>query len=136
MDPLLKKIYSIKKSEVPDYARHLMLGGGTRGGPLLVRGKGCWVEDIDGKKYIEEFKAGLAQVGFDPQRDVFSWWSGEMMSVTLPPVVVTPMSSSDSVLFIRVKDSKLASEKVASALGFISAMMQGAGQALTSAGRR
>lgn len=86
----------------------------------------------DGKKHIEEFKAGLAQVGFDPQRDVFSWWSGEMMSVTLPPVVVTPMSSSDSVLFIRVKDSKLASEKVTAALGFVAAMMQGAGQALTT----
>jgi 4-aminobutyrate aminotransferase-like enzyme len=53
MDQLLKEIYSIKKSDVPDYAKHLMLGGGTRGGPLLVRGKGCWVEDIDGKKYID-----------------------------------------------------------------------------------
>ena len=30
-----------------------MLGGGTRGGPTLIRGKGCWVEDIDGKKYID-----------------------------------------------------------------------------------
>jgi 4-aminobutyrate aminotransferase-like enzyme len=30
-----------------------MVGGGTRGGPVLVRGKGCWVEDIDGKKYID-----------------------------------------------------------------------------------
>ncbi len=53
MDQVLKRIYSIKKSDVPDFARHLMLGGGTRGGPLLVRGKGCWVEDIDGKKYID-----------------------------------------------------------------------------------
>ena len=53
MDPVLEKIYSIKKSEIPDYARNLMLGGGTRGGPVLVRGKGCWVEDIDGKRYID-----------------------------------------------------------------------------------
>jgi 4-aminobutyrate aminotransferase-like enzyme len=53
MDPILAKAYSIKKSEVPQYARHLMLGGGTRGGPLLIKGKGCWVEDIDGKKYID-----------------------------------------------------------------------------------
>jgi 4-aminobutyrate aminotransferase-like enzyme len=30
-----------------------MLGGGTKGGPTLIRGKGCWVEDIDGKKYID-----------------------------------------------------------------------------------
>jgi 4-aminobutyrate aminotransferase-like enzyme len=53
MDPVLERIYSIKKAEIPDYARHLMLGGGTRGGPVLARGKGCWVEDIDGKKYID-----------------------------------------------------------------------------------
>jgi 4-aminobutyrate aminotransferase-like enzyme len=53
MDPILAKAYSIKKSEIPQYARHLMLGGGTRGGPLLVKGKGCWVEDMDGKKYID-----------------------------------------------------------------------------------
>jgi 4-aminobutyrate aminotransferase-like enzyme len=53
MDPVLERIYSIKKSELPDYARHVMLGGGTRGGPVLVKGKGCWVEDIDGKKYLD-----------------------------------------------------------------------------------
>ena len=53
MDPVLERIYAITKSEIPEYARHLMLGGGTRGGPVLVRGKGCWVEDIDGKKYID-----------------------------------------------------------------------------------
>ena len=48
MDPLLQKVYGIKKEEIDEYARHLMLGGGTRGGPVLKRGKGCWVEDIDG----------------------------------------------------------------------------------------
>jgi len=53
MDPVLQKTYSIRKAEIPDYARHLMLGGGTRGGPLLVRGKGCWVEDMDGKRYLD-----------------------------------------------------------------------------------
>ena len=53
MDPVLKRIYSIKKSDLPDYARHVMLGGGTRGGPVLIKGKGCWVEDIDGRKYID-----------------------------------------------------------------------------------
>ncbi|HVP18088.1 MAG TPA: aminotransferase class III-fold pyridoxal phosphate-dependent enzyme [Spirochaetia bacterium] len=53
IDPVLEKVYAIRKSEVAGYSRHLMIGGGTRGGPLLVRGKGCWVEDIDGKKYID-----------------------------------------------------------------------------------
>lgn len=53
MDSLLEKIYSISKDEIREYSKHLMIGGGTRGGPILVRGKGCWVEDIDGKKYID-----------------------------------------------------------------------------------
>jgi 4-aminobutyrate aminotransferase-like enzyme len=53
MDPVLERIYAIRKEELADYARHLMLGGGTRGGPVLKRGKGCWVEDIDGKKYMD-----------------------------------------------------------------------------------
>jgi len=53
MDPVLNRIYSIKKEETEEYARYLMIGGGTRGGPILIRGKGCWVEDIDGKKYID-----------------------------------------------------------------------------------
>jgi 4-aminobutyrate aminotransferase-like enzyme len=53
MDSLLERIYSIKKEELGTYSKHLMLGGGTRGGPVLKRGKGCWVEDTDGKKYID-----------------------------------------------------------------------------------
>ncbi|MBT9132278.1 MAG: Taurine--pyruvate aminotransferase [Firmicutes bacterium] len=35
-----------------DYAKHLMIGGGT-GGLVLVRGKGVRVEDITGKSYID-----------------------------------------------------------------------------------
>jgi len=53
MDPILERVYSIKKEELGAYAKNLMLGGGTRGGPVLKRGKGCWAEDIDGKKYID-----------------------------------------------------------------------------------
>lgn len=53
MDPVLQRIYGIKKREIPEYAKHLMIGGGTRGGPVLVKGKGCWVEDIDGNRYID-----------------------------------------------------------------------------------
>ena len=53
MDPLLERIYSIGKDEIRKYSKFLMIGGGTRGGPILKRGKGCWVEDIDGKKYID-----------------------------------------------------------------------------------
>ncbi len=53
MDSLLEKIYSLSKAEQEDCAKHVMLGGGTRGGPVLVRGKGVRVYDPDGKEYID-----------------------------------------------------------------------------------
>jgi len=53
MDPLLEKIYSLTESECRDCAQHLMLGGGTRGGPVLARGKGVRVYDPNGKDYID-----------------------------------------------------------------------------------
>ena len=53
MDPVLEKIHGMGKAEMDACARHVMLGGGTRGGPVLVRGKGVWVWDADGKEYID-----------------------------------------------------------------------------------
>ena len=53
MDSLLERIYSLDKSEQAECAKHVMLGGGTRGGPVLVRGKGVRVYDPDGKEYID-----------------------------------------------------------------------------------
>ncbi|MGO8702398.1 MAG: aspartate aminotransferase family protein [Candidatus Brocadiia bacterium] len=53
MDPLLEKISSLSESEREECARHLMLGGGTRGGPLVVRGKGVRLYDAKGKDYID-----------------------------------------------------------------------------------
>ncbi len=84
-----------------------------------------------GEGYIAAWNGGLASVGFDPQRDLFSWWSGEMVSVTLPPAVVTPMSSADWVLMFRVKDAELASTKIGSGISFISEKLGGQGQGLT-----
>lgn len=53
MDPLLEKLYKTTKKEMDDYSKHLMIGGGTRPTPTIVRGKGVWLEDINGKKYID-----------------------------------------------------------------------------------
>lgn len=53
MDSVLQKIYGLNKSEQAECAKHVMLGGGTRYGPLLVRGKGVRVYDPDGKDYID-----------------------------------------------------------------------------------
>jgi len=84
----------------------------------------------DGAEYVGELNDLLASIGFDPQRDLFSWWSGEMISVTLPPAAVTPMSNSDWVLMFRVKDGELASQKVNAGIDFINGKLQAAGQPL------
>lgn len=52
MDTTLKKIYSMSLEEIEQGKRHTMLGGGTPG-PVLVKGKGVRIEDIEGKSYID-----------------------------------------------------------------------------------
>jgi len=53
MDSLLQEIYEMDKAAMERAAQHLMLGGGTRGGPVLARGKGVRVWDVDGNEYID-----------------------------------------------------------------------------------
>jgi len=53
MDPLLEEIYSLSPAAMRDAARHLMLGGGTRGLPVVRRGKGVRVYDVEGRSYID-----------------------------------------------------------------------------------
>lgn len=70
----------------------------------------------NGPGIVQAFDARLAAVGFDIERDFFSWWSGETINITLPASVVTPLGSTDNVLMFRVKDTALAARKVGSAL--------------------
>ncbi|MEN6644680.1 MAG: aspartate aminotransferase family protein [Armatimonadia bacterium] len=53
MDPVLEQIYSLDSAAIEQCGRHVMLGGGTRGGPVLVRGKGVRVWDTAGKDYLD-----------------------------------------------------------------------------------
>jgi 4-aminobutyrate aminotransferase-like enzyme len=53
MDSLLSKIYGLDSSQMQSYGDHVMLGGGSRGGPILDHGKGVRVWDSDGKDYID-----------------------------------------------------------------------------------
>jgi len=53
MDPLLERMLALTPSDMEQCAEHLMLGGGTRGGPVLVRGEGVRVFDPDNKDYID-----------------------------------------------------------------------------------
>jgi len=84
----------------------------------------------DGAEVISQFDAKLTEVGFDPQRDIFDWFSGEMISIELPAAVVTPMGGADSVTMFRVKNPELASAKVNRAIDFVNGVMQKKGQML------
>ncbi|MCX7824506.1 MAG: aminotransferase class III-fold pyridoxal phosphate-dependent enzyme [Verrucomicrobiae bacterium] len=53
MENELDALYGMSKEEMAECAKHLMLGGGTRGGPTLHHGKGVRVWDVDGKSYID-----------------------------------------------------------------------------------
>ena len=53
MDPILEAIYQMDEAAMERAAQHVMLGGGTRGGPVLARGKGVRVWDVDGRDYLD-----------------------------------------------------------------------------------
>jgi len=52
MDEIIKKVFDFKKEDIGAYEKYLMLGGGTPG-VNLVKGKGIYVWDIEGKQYID-----------------------------------------------------------------------------------
>lgn len=81
-----------------------------------------------GADTVKNMKDGMASVGFDPERDIFSWWSGEMISVEMPAAVVTPMGGADSVMMIRVKDPKVAAEKLDSAINGLKGLIEKGGK--------
>ena len=53
MDDIVKAIHEMDQATMDKCADHVMLGGGTRGGPVLARGKGVRVWDSNGKEYID-----------------------------------------------------------------------------------
>jgi len=52
MDKTLEKIYSMSSEQIEQGQKFAMVGGGTPG-PILVKGKGVRIEDIDGNQYID-----------------------------------------------------------------------------------
>ena len=49
----IERILALSDEQVRECAGRLMIGGGTRGGPILLRGKGTRVWDTRGKSYID-----------------------------------------------------------------------------------
>ena len=52
MDNIIKEILEFKKEDIARYENKLMIGGGTPG-VNLVKGKGIYVWDIEGRRYID-----------------------------------------------------------------------------------
>jgi 4-aminobutyrate aminotransferase-like enzyme len=53
MNPLVERIHNMTPEQMEAASKHVMLGGGTRGGPVLCRGKGVHVWDSEGTEYID-----------------------------------------------------------------------------------
>lgn len=53
MDMMLQQIYQMTEAEFKERNQHVMVGGGTRGGPILTRGKGVRVWDSKDNSYID-----------------------------------------------------------------------------------
>ena len=65
MDELLEQICGMTAAETEACAQHLMVGGGTRGGPVLARGRGVRLYDPEGKDYIDcSSQSWAAYLGF------------------------------------------------------------------------
>ncbi len=43
----------MSQNEIKECEKHLMIGGGTRPAPTIVRGKRVWIEDSTGNKYVD-----------------------------------------------------------------------------------
>ncbi len=53
MDKVLQEIYDLSPEQMEQCGCNVMLGGGTRGGPVLTKGKGVRVWDDQGNDYVD-----------------------------------------------------------------------------------
>lgn len=128
---ILRKPFEKFDQFIPADATGFSLSGGADLGAIYNLAMDFIGSNVpDGKNIVAQIQGALAGVGFDPQRDLFDWLSGEMISVDMPAAVVTPMGGSDSVTMIRVKNPQVAAQKVNAAIDFLSAQMQASGQML------
>lgn len=72
----------------------------------------------------------LAAVGFDPDRDLFSWLSGEIVTVELPEASPLNRHGTGTVVMFRVKDADLAATKIRSAIDKVKRFIDATGAAL------
>lgn len=86
----------------------------------------------DGEQLLAKWEAVQDDIGFHPQKDVFDWLGGQFMNVSLPATTPSPFSSADSVVFIKVRDEKLARQKIKTGMDKLGAFLATHKQPLTS----
>ncbi|MCC7291037.1 MAG: hypothetical protein IT449_03125 [Phycisphaerales bacterium] len=79
----------------------------------------------EGAAAISTMRTSMQDFGFDPDRDIFSWLSGEMMMVSLPSAMASPMGmgGGDGALMIRVSDAAKAKDRLAAGIERIKQML-------------
>lgn len=73
-------------------------------------------EITGGEQLLAKWDKLQNDIGFHPDGDVFSWLGGQVISVKLPAETPSPFSTTDSVIFIKLKDEKKAAEKIKAGL--------------------
>ena len=70
----------------------------------------------DGADRLAAWERSQKEWGFHVERDLLSWLSGEVISVQLPP---SDRHGVNGVVMIRVRDSRLAAQKINAALDYL-----------------
>ena len=75
----------------------------------------------EGPAALDKWAEIQTGINFDVEADLFSWWSGEIVSVSLPSVIRGPSPLGNFVLLIRVKNARLAEAKVSAGIDRLAA---------------
>lgn len=86
----------------------------------------------EGGSLLAKWDRAQNDLGFRPERDVFSWLGSQMVSVSLPAATPSPFSSDDSVFLIKVRNEKQAADKIRAGLDKLNQLLSRANQPLTS----
>lgn len=79
----------------------------------------------DGEQVVATIHEHLAELKFDPKRDLLDWFSGETIAASLPAAMKSPFGGGDFVWFFRVKDAKLAAAKIEALLNWANDLLKG-----------
>lgn len=84
----------------------------------------------DGAGALERWEGVQTEIGFNVQKDLLSWLSGESVNVTLPAAIPSPFSQEDWVTFVRVRDADQAKKQISTWVDKLVAFLKEHDQAL------